>query len=191
MIHHQDNQMYPNCMKDLELMEGYGTKPKTSNSVHTWLLIAMWQPFSQETSHQPCPPVGPCLLPCFWHVSHLSSFYQPPSTFFPRPHSLFLGHPMKIQISFILLFGVTDLSLYPPGPLRLNPESWPFSTKKVHQDIYFNKTTSSLAINYATLLKSEKLHSVFVFNSSFSFWVNKTEKKALPLTNHTAVYHSG
>lgn len=124
MIYHQENPMYPTCMKDLVLMEGYGTKPKTtSNSVHMLLLIKFdSHALSQETSHQPCPPVGPRLLPCFWHVSHLSSFHHPPSTSF-LGLILFLGHPMKIQISFILLFAVTDLSLYPPGPLRLNPGS--------------------------------------------------------------------
>ena len=84
---------------------------------------------SKETSHQPCPPVGPCLLLCFWHVSHLSSFHQPPSTFFPRPHSLFLGHPVKIQISFILLFGVTDLFVS-SWPTQAKPRELTFLNQK-------------------------------------------------------------
>lgn len=107
-----------------------------------------WQPRSVSGNSSPATSSSsPCLLPCFWHVSHLSSFHQPPSTFF-LGLILFLGHPMKIQISFLLLFAVTDLSLYPPGPLTLNPGSWPFSIKEVHLGIYLKwNNKHSLAIN--------------------------------------------
>lgn len=72
---------------------------------------------------------------------------------------------------------VDDLSLYHSVPLGLNPGELSFLKPKVHRDVYLNKTTNLPAIKYATLLKSERLHSVFVFNGNFSFQVNKTEKK--------------
>lgn len=64
------------------------------------------------------------------------------------------------------------------------------SQPKVHIDVYLHKTINLPAIKYATLLKSERLHSVFVFNGNFFFQVNR--KKTPPTTiNQEAAYHGG
>lgn len=108
----------------------------------------IWQPCSISGNFSPATSSSRPLSPATFLACIPSQFFSSPSLhFFPRPHS-FLGHPMKIQISFILLFAVTDLSLYPPGPLRLSPGSWPFSIKEVHLGIYLKRNNKhSLAIN--------------------------------------------
>lgn len=126
-------------------------------------------------SHQPWPPQAPAS--CHGSGMHpISVLFTSLSAFLSFPGSfVFRASNENLNFSnFILCSNRSFLVL--PWPSQAKPRELTFPSQKVHLDTSLNKTATFPAINYLTLLTSQRLHSAFVFNSNF-FLLGKSIRK--------------